>query len=257
MKKVLILVALTVAGFLPHAFAQGFVALAPIPGLTEGVTADSASLATFFNNLYKYLIGIAAVLAVIEIILGGLEISTKDSVSKQSDGRERITQAIFGLILVLSPVLVFSIINPSILNLSLNLPPINLTTSPAAPPAIVGGVQNCTAGSTQTECVAADQAACRAAGGTPETRDNGSGTQTVTCVQQNQNAVSTSDSITANQCAALVGHSVAGSIALQPTVVSSSQVQDCNASNIQTYLQSYGYSYCKNITGGGVCIYNQ
>lgn len=108
------------------AYAQtnenGFVALAPIPGLTEGGAADSDDLADFFNNLYKYLIGLAAAFAVIEIIWGGLEISTKDSVSKQSDGRNRITQAIFGLILVLSPVLVFSIINPSILNLSINIP---------------------------------------------------------------------------------------------------------------------------------------
>ncbi|MHB1163248.1 MAG: hypothetical protein ACYCZZ_01845 [Minisyncoccota bacterium] len=111
--------------------SDGFTALAPIPGLTDPSSTSaisSTSLANFFNNLYKYLIGLAAVLAVIEIIWGGIEISTKDSVSKQSDGKERITQAIFGLILVLSPVLVFSIINPSILNLSLNLPPISLNT---------------------------------------------------------------------------------------------------------------------------------
>lgn len=103
---------------------SGFVPLAPIPGLTD-IQPTPNGLADFFNNLYKYIIGLAAILAIIEIIWGGLEISTKDSVSKQSDGKERITQAIFGLVLVLSPVLVFSIINPSILNLSLNLPPLD------------------------------------------------------------------------------------------------------------------------------------
>lgn len=123
----------------PTGSSSGFTALAPIPGLTDPTSAtsviNSRSLANFFNNLYKYLIGLAATLAVIMIIWGGLEISTKDSVSKHSDGKERITQAILGLILVLSPVLVFSIINPSILNLSLNLPPINLMTPPiSAPP---------------------------------------------------------------------------------------------------------------------------
>ena len=82
-------------------------------------------LATFFNNLYKYLIGLAAALAVIMIIWGGLEYSTQDSISKKSDGKQRIYDAIFGLVLVLSPVLVFSIINPSILNLSLNLKPLD------------------------------------------------------------------------------------------------------------------------------------
>jgi len=124
-KIFLFLLPVVILGFAPHAFAEGFVALAPIPGLTEGVVANSEGLANFFNNLYKYLIGLAAVLAVIEIIWGGLEISTKDSVSKQSDGKERITQAVFGLVLVLSPVVVFSIINPSILNLSLNLEPLD------------------------------------------------------------------------------------------------------------------------------------
>lgn len=133
MKKLLILVGLAALAYAPHALAQGFTTLAPIPGLTDmspTSAINSDTLATFFNNLYKYLIGIAATLAVIEIIWGGLEYSTKDSVSKQSNGRERITQAIFGLILVLSPVLVFSIINPSILNLSINLPPIDLYVAP-------------------------------------------------------------------------------------------------------------------------------
>lgn len=128
MKKILLTtIVFLFVGLAPHAFAQGFVPIAPIPGLTEGGAATSGNLAEFFNNLYKYLIGLAAVLAIVEIIWGGLEISTQDSVSKQSAGKERIQQAILGLILVLSPVLVFSIINPSILNLSIGLKPLNLT----------------------------------------------------------------------------------------------------------------------------------
>jgi len=105
--------------------AQEFVPLAEIPGLTDPVTANAPGFAIFFNNLYKYLIGLSAVLAVIMIIWGGLEYSTQDSISKKSDGKERIYAAIFGLVLVLSPVLVFSIINPAILNLSLNLEPVD------------------------------------------------------------------------------------------------------------------------------------
>ncbi len=149
MKKIFIVsLFILFVGFIPHVFAggttgNGFVALAPIPGLTQGTTADAAGLANFFNNLYKYLIGIAAILAVIEIIWGGLEISTQDSVSKHSDGKERITQAIFGLVLVLSPVLVFSIINPSILNLSLNLPQLN--TPQGAPAGMASGADTGTA----------------------------------------------------------------------------------------------------------------
>lgn len=108
---------------------SGFVALAPIPGLTDTgalSAARSTNLASFFNNLYKFAIGMAAVLAVIQIIWGGIEIATnKDNVSKIIDSKGRILQAILGLVLVLSPVLVFSIINPAILNLSINLKPLD------------------------------------------------------------------------------------------------------------------------------------
>ncbi|MFA6407934.1 MAG: hypothetical protein WCW36_00435 [Candidatus Paceibacterota bacterium] len=123
----------TLLGFAPHVFAEGFVALAPIPGLTQGATADTAGLASFFNNLYKYLIGLAATLAVIQIIWAGIDMAVfhKDAVSEITNDKGKIYNAIFGLILVLSPALVFSIINPSILNLSLNLPEIK--TAPTVP----------------------------------------------------------------------------------------------------------------------------
>ncbi|TSA43982.1 hypothetical protein D4R49_01125 [bacterium] len=138
MKKIIFIAFFFLAiGLAPHAFAAAgdFVPLAPIPGLTQGITADQTGLANFFNNLYKFSIGLAAALAVIMIIWGGLEYATQDSISKKSDGKERIYNAIFGLVLVLAPALVFSIINPAILNLSINLPPLDTkTTLPVAAP---------------------------------------------------------------------------------------------------------------------------
>lgn len=117
-------------GLAPHALAQSsFVPLAEIPGLTSGDVANSSDLASFFNNLYKYLIGLAAILAIIEIIWGGLEYSTQDNISKKSDGKARIYQALSGLLLVLAPALVFGIINPSILNLGVNLSPLSAPSS--------------------------------------------------------------------------------------------------------------------------------
>lgn len=109
----------------PHVLAQGFVPLAEIEGLTKGVEANTEGLAVFFNNLYKFAIGMATVLAVIMIIWGGIEYSWQDIPGAKSSGKDRILQAILGLVLVLSPVLVFSIINPAILNLSINLKPLD------------------------------------------------------------------------------------------------------------------------------------
>jgi len=137
-KTILFSIFVLILGFAPHVFAQGFVPLAPIPGLTD-INPTSAiganTLAVFFNNLYKYLIGLAAVVAVIQIIWAGLEMAYyhRDSVSAITDDKGKIWNAILGLILVLSPALVFSIINPSILNLSVNLPALKtMTTSNTA-----------------------------------------------------------------------------------------------------------------------------
>lgn len=139
MKKINLVAITLFLGLAPlYTFAQGFVPLAGIPELTTGDVANSGNLALFFNNLYKYLIGLAATLAIIQIIWGGIAIATnQDDVSKIMDDKGKIYNAIFGLILVLSPALVFSIINPNILNLSLNLPPLGTTppvrsTSPSS-----------------------------------------------------------------------------------------------------------------------------
>jgi hypothetical protein len=108
-----------------------FVPLAKIPGLTD-IQPTKEGLANFLNNLYKYLIGFAAVLAIIMIIWGGLQYATQDVPGGKQEGKERIIQAILGLILVLSPVLVFSIINPAILNLSINLDPLKTVSGPSS-----------------------------------------------------------------------------------------------------------------------------
>jgi len=159
---------------IPSALAastQGFTALAPIPGLTDANSGvvNSKSLSDFFNNLYKYLIGLAAVLAVIQITWSGIKIATnRENVSTLMDSKGRITQSILGLVLVLSPVLVFSIINPNILNLSLNLPALDIKSGiPISTSGAPTNVTGCTttngpaAGTVLVACVAPDENAAQ------------------------------------------------------------------------------------------------
>lgn len=142
----------------------GFTALVPIKGLTDTVPRNGG-FAAFFDQLYIYLIGAAVILAVIMIVWGGLEYSTQDSVSKKSDGKSKIYNALFGLVLVLSPVLVFTIINPAILNLNVNFEPLKTTWENYKAPTLIDreGVNSQTTETTYTPC--SDNASCDAAYG--------------------------------------------------------------------------------------------
>lgn len=98
-------------------FAQDvdFVPLTNIPALYE--TGNAFSLESFLNNLYRIAIGIAAIVAVLQIMRAGIMYMGGDSVTEKKEAKDLIALAIGGLILVLSPVVVFSVINPEILSL--------------------------------------------------------------------------------------------------------------------------------------------
>lgn len=96
-----------------------FVPLTNLPGIAE--VAGEPDLGPFLNNLYRLLIGAAAVIAVIQIMRAGIMFMTnKGSVSENEQARHLIQMSVIGLVLILSPVIVFSIINPEILNLTVN-----------------------------------------------------------------------------------------------------------------------------------------
>src|SRR3989344_5248787 len=129
-QKIVLAVAVSFFMFVPYALAQGFVPLAPIPGLTD-VQPTSGGLATFFNNLYKFMIGIAAALAVIMITWPGLKIAlNRDIVSTIMSSKGTFSNPVFALLLALSPYPVFSIFNPTFLSLSLNPPRLNTSAAP-------------------------------------------------------------------------------------------------------------------------------
>jgi type IV secretory pathway VirB2 component (pilin) len=97
---------------------NNFVPLQPgIPGVKEFAT--SGSIPDLLNNIYKICIGVAATLAVLQIMRAGVMYMGGDSITEKKEARDLISMSIIGLILVLSPVIVFSIINPDILSLKL------------------------------------------------------------------------------------------------------------------------------------------
>ncbi|KND46882.1 MAG: hypothetical protein AB199_00420 [Parcubacteria bacterium C7867-004] len=95
-----------------------FVPLTQNAPFLEGL-GKSSSLPLFLNNLYRICIGLAAVIAVLQIMRAGIMYMGGDSFTEKKEAKNLIAMAIGGLILVLSPVVVFSIINPDILSLKI------------------------------------------------------------------------------------------------------------------------------------------
>jgi hypothetical protein len=251
MRRFFFVFALAIVALLPHlSLAQStFIPLAPIPGLTQGVTANSVGTVNFLNNLYKFLIGIAAVLAVLEIMWGGFEYATKDSVSKKSDGKKRIQQALFGLALVLLPVLVFGIINPQILNLSISMGPLNVQNTPGAPvptPTVTQTVitrQSANNDQAAIDKVNASVANCQnVLHGTPKL--SGVSPNIVVTCQANTVVAPGTTEVSAAACAGLTKGQVFadGGTCANPS------------GQVQTQMRFQGYS-CVNLTGGGVCLH--
>jgi len=98
---------------------QAFVPLTSIPGLTDA--GASLNLPIFLNNFYKICIGLASILAVLQLIRAGLMYMMGDSITEKKEARNLIGLSVLGLILVLSPVIVFGLINKDILELNLDV----------------------------------------------------------------------------------------------------------------------------------------
>ncbi len=95
-----------------------FVPLTSIP--IFGDIGSSDNLASFLNGVYRISIGAAAVLAVIQITRAGITYMLGDSVTEKREARHLLAMSFFGLLLVLSPTIVFGIIDPRILSLDIN-----------------------------------------------------------------------------------------------------------------------------------------
>ena len=91
--------------------------VATIPG--SAVVCDNGAalqttvdVKTYVQYAFNLLIALAAVAAVLMIVWGGFEYMTTDAVSGKEDGRKRMTNAIYGLLLVLCSFLILRTINP-------------------------------------------------------------------------------------------------------------------------------------------------
>ena len=80
------------------------------------------TLGAYLNLIIKIIIGLSAVLAVVMIVIGGMEYMTSELVSSKEAGKDRIRDAIFGLVLALGAYTLLFTINPDLLSTNINIP---------------------------------------------------------------------------------------------------------------------------------------
>ena len=91
------------------------------PSILKQTGIDSSSLPSLLGTVFNLGIAVAVVLALIMIILGGIEYMTTDAWTKKEEGRQRITDALLGLGLALVCWLLLDIINPTLVTFCGNL----------------------------------------------------------------------------------------------------------------------------------------
>lgn len=96
--------------------------------LFSGVFSSTPDLPTFLNKVFILAISIGAILAVLRIIFAGALYMGTDVFSKKNDAKTILQDAVLGLLLLLGTYLILKQINPDLLNLNFNPPPIQSGT---------------------------------------------------------------------------------------------------------------------------------
>ncbi len=144
--------------------------LEPLPGISNVENGSPANFSVLIGGLFKLLLGLGAMLAVVTIVFYGISYMTSAVVSVKSEARNRMAAALTGLLILLGAYLILYTINPNLLSFNLNL---NYFSSPQTTSSSgntnslisvsgVGGVPNTTActnggGRTAPACQSGDK----------------------------------------------------------------------------------------------------
>lgn len=105
-----------------QAFAQtnsetSYTPLQPLPGISVGDEAVTG--VQYITGIFTLLVGAVTILAVIWIVLGGIQYMSTDAWSGKSEGKEKIKNALLGLLLAGASWLILYTINPELIDINL------------------------------------------------------------------------------------------------------------------------------------------
>ncbi|MEX2052289.1 MAG: hypothetical protein WD991_01160 [Candidatus Paceibacterota bacterium] len=96
-----------------------YVLLEPIGDFEKFNPTDDKALGGYLNLMIRLFIGLCAVLAVVMIVVGGMEYMTSELISSKEQGKTRITEALLGLLVALGAYALLNTINPDLLKTDL------------------------------------------------------------------------------------------------------------------------------------------
>lgn len=108
--------------------------LAPLPDGAGGLqkefnVEDESALGNYINIIITLTIGISAVLAVVMIVMGGIQYMGNELISSKEEGSQRIWNAILGLLIALGAYALLNTINPDLLKSDINIPDAKVTVA--------------------------------------------------------------------------------------------------------------------------------
>lgn len=97
---------------------------------TAGSSVTSVNIQTYIIYIFKLMVALAVLAAVVMCIIGGFQYMLSDSVTKKSDAKKTIENAVLGLAGALLSYLILYTISPNLVNVSLvTVPKLNVATT--------------------------------------------------------------------------------------------------------------------------------
>jgi hypothetical protein len=131
--------------FFIQAEETGYSVLAPIKTSSQEyvkTTESTNDLSAYLDNMFKLGIALCTGLAVLMIIIGGIQYVSSDAWSKKTDGKDRIVAALFGLLIALGSYALLKTINPALLKTKLILQEIEIEGIPTSQLALAEAEKN-------------------------------------------------------------------------------------------------------------------
>jgi hypothetical protein len=112
-----------------------YTALAPLPLGEGGTELKTYTISTYLSGMFKLIIALGAAFAVLMGITGGIQyVASGIAPAARKGAKERITNALLGLVIILTSYLILNTIDPKLVAFNFGLPPIEGTRAVALTP---------------------------------------------------------------------------------------------------------------------------